>query len=365
MRTFWASVALGALAIAPLQAEPGGGGQGKGGGGQGHGGAHGKSGGGGQDKGGGQGKGNRGGQGPQAGNGQGGAMRAQGPAQRQAKRPDQRKVERQIQRQVRTERQGAPGRARPDMRGNGKEKSAGGVRSAVEARGRAVHDDRRLDRPTVVVRDDRPGKPVRFARRSNDISLIDGCPPGLAKKHNGCMPPGLARQMQTQAVVTSVPWQQPAWYGSQWYGQPYRYYDGYMLRLGGDNRVLGYVPLLGGALAIGELWPDGYREVAVPDYYRSFYDLGPADSYRYYDDAIYGVDQGDDLITSVIALLTGDTFNVGETLPDGYDVYNVPYAYRDQYVDGPDAMYRYSDGYVYEVDPGTQLIQAAIQLLTA
>jgi patatin-like phospholipase/acyl hydrolase len=41
----------------------------------------------------------------------------------------------------------------------------------------------------------------------------------------------------------------------------------------------------------------------------------------------------------------------------------VPYSYRDRYVDGPDAYYRYSDGYVYQVDPTTQLIQAAIQLL--
>jgi len=45
-------------------------------------------------------------------------------------------------------------------------------------------------------------------------------------------------------------------------------------------------------------------------------------------------------------------------------VYNVPYAYRDQYVDGPDDYYRYADGYVYDVDPTTQLIQAAIQLIT-
>ena len=347
MRTFWASVALVALAIAPLQADPGGGGQGKGGDGQGHGGAHGNPGGGGQGKGG------------------GGAMRAQAPIPRQVERKVERKVERQIQRQVRTERHGPPGRAGPDMRGNGKEKHAGGMRTAVETRGPAVRDDSRFDRQTDVIRDDRSGTPVRFARRSGGIPLLDGCPPGLATKHNGCLPPGLARQMHRQTVVTSVPWQQPAWYGSQWYGGPYRYYDGYMLRLGGNDRVLGYVPLLGGALAIGELWPDGYEQVAVPDYYRTFYDLGPADSYRYYDDAIYGVDQGDDLITSVIALLTGDTFTVGETLPDGYDVYNVPYEYRDQYVDGPDAMYRYSDGYVYEVDPGTQLIQAAIQLLTA
>jgi hypothetical protein len=42
----------------------------------------------------------------------------------------------------------------------------------------------------------------------------------------------------------------------------------------------------------------------------------------------------------------------------------VPYDWRDEYVDGPDSLYRYSDGYVYQIDPKTQLVMAAIQLLT-
>jgi hypothetical protein len=66
----------------------------------------------------------------------------------------------------------------------------------------------------------------------------------------------------------------------------------------------------------------------------------------------------------VAALLTGQPITVGQPMPAGYDVYNVPYPYRSQYVDTPDGLYRYSDGYVYRVDPTTQLVQAAIQLLT-
>mgnify|MGYP005810412373 FL=1 len=50
-------------------------------------------------------------------------------------------------------------------------------------------------------------------------------------------------------------------------------------------------------------------------------------------------------------------------MPSGYDVYNVPYPYRDRYNDSDDAWYRYSDGYVYQIDPQTQLISAAIDLL--
>ena len=65
------------------------------------------------------------------------------------------------------------------------------------------------------------------------------------------------------------------------------------------------------------------------------------------------------------ALLTGDNFAVGRPMPVGYDVYNVPYPYRAQYYDTPDAAYRYSDGYVYQIDPETRLIAAAIELLAS
>ncbi|MBW8783123.1 MAG: hypothetical protein JF593_00530 [Novosphingobium sp.] len=186
---------------------------------------------------------------------------------------------------------------------------------------------------------------------------IDGCPPGLAKKDNGCNPPGQLRS-------ASVPYWRPDWYGLDgWADRDWLYDDGYMLRLSGE-RVIGYIPLLGGALAIGDVWPLPYEPVALPDYYVDYYDLGPTDDWRYYDDAIYRVDPRTSTITAVAALLTGDPFVVGQPLPDGYDVYNVPIAYRAQYIDGPDAWYRYSDGYIYRVDPVTRLIQAAIQLLT-
>ena len=47
----------------------------------------------------------------------------------------------------------------------------------------------------------------------------------------------------------------------------------------------------------------------------------------------------------------------------GYSAYNVPFAYRDRYYDTPDAWYRYNDGYIYRVDPTTQLITAVINAL--
>lgn len=184
--------------------------------------------------------------------------------------------------------------------------------------------------------------------------LINGCPPGLAKKNNGCQP-GLAKQRV---------------YGPDWWGirgisnGPYAYQDGYLLRYNGD-RVAGYVPLLGGALAVGNIWPSMYAPLPVPRYYVGYYDLGQPGGYRYADNVLYRVDPSTSAITSVAALLTGDTFQIGSPVPSGYDVYNVPYSYRSQYVDGPDARYRYSDGYIYQVDPTTQLVTAAIDLLAS
>jgi hypothetical protein len=182
---------------------------------------------------------------------------------------------------------------------------------------------------------------------------IDGCPPGLAKKNNGCQPPGLAKQRSYR----------PDWWGySNLASDPYYYDDGYLLRMNGSS-IASYLPLLGGALSVGNVWPSYYQPMPVPRYYADYYGLGPAGSYRYADNVLYNVDPSTSAISSIAALLTGDTFNIGSPLPPGYDVYNVPYGYRDQYVDGPDAWYRYSDGYVYQVDPTTRLVQAAIELL--
>jgi hypothetical protein len=257
-----------------------------------------------------------------------------------------------------------PGKAiaeRPNLkamaqRGPGKPDNAGGPNRAnkLEARNdenaragvRVLADGRRL----YSRADARP----RFDFSAGPRGLINGCPPGLAKKNNGCRPPGLVRQ---------AAWQ-PDWWGMRSLSGRYYYDDGYLVRLNGDS-IGGYVPLLGGALSVGNPWPSYYAPMQVPDYYVNYYGLGPADGYRYYDNVLYRVDPSTSAITSIAALLTGDNFAIGQPLPLGYDVYNVPYPYRSQYIDGPDAWYRYSDGYVYQVDPTTRLVTAAIELLAS
>ena len=49
-------------------------------------------------------------------------------------------------------------------------------------------------------------------------------------------------------------------------------------------------------------------------------------------------------------------------MPVGYDAYNLPMDYRDQYVDSDEAMYRYADGNIYEVDPQSMIIEASEEL---
>ena len=196
--------------------------------------------------------------------------------------------------------------------------------------------------------------------------LIAGCPPGLAKKNNGCLPPGLAR-----GVVAPVFYDNPNWWNfdnrwhdtAQWNDGDYRYYDGYLVR-SGERGIDSWLPLLGGALAPGNSWPSQYETQGLPTYYQDYYGLGSSDGYRYYDDTLYRIDPQSQAITAITGLLTGDSFQVGQRMPSGYDVYNLPYSYRDQYRDGPDADYRYSDGSIYQVDPTTQLVQAVIGLLT-
>lgn len=253
--------------------------------------------------------------------------------------------------------------------GNAAETRGNAVRpAAAQGRGNAAEwSDRDQRRGGRVLDDGRRIFDTPDNRQSwgdNDRrGLINGCPPGLAKKNNGCMPPGLARQDDRYRFRSY----QPDWWGLGALGLGdgrYFYDDGYLMRLDG-NRVAGFIPLLGGALSVGNPWPSFYEPRPVPPYYVDYYGLGPANGYRYADNVLYRVDPETAAITSIAALLTGDDIRVGQPMPMGYDVYNVPYPYRSQYVDGPNSLYRYSDGYVYQVDPETRMVAAAIELLAS
>ena len=219
------------------------------------------------------------------------------------------------------------------------------VRRDVERRGDDVRDD---------VRD-----AVDF-RRNADRGLIAGCPPGLAKKDNGCLPPGQAKKIENARANLDR-------YNYLWGRQGnegYQYRDGYLYRMNPQGGLLGYIPALGGALAQGNTWPGQYAFQQAPQYLSQYFGLGDQYQARYADGVLYGVNPQTQGIGQIAALLTGQQFNVGQQMPSGYDIYNVPSAYRSQYVDSAQSQYRYNDGYLAQIDPKTRLVMAVIQLLT-
>jgi hypothetical protein len=122
------------------------------------------------------------------------------------------------------------------------------------------------------------------------------------------------------------------------------------------------IPLYASGYGVGQLLPSAYSYYNVPIQYRDLYYDTPDYGYWYAPGAIYQYDRGTSLVTSVAALMSPG-FAVGQPLPAGYGVYNVPYAYRATYYDTPAALYRYNNGYIYQVDPTTMLVTAIVASL--
>ncbi|URW74832.1 hypothetical protein M9980_09650 [Sphingomonas donggukensis] len=361
-------LAVSALAIAasPVLA------QGKGGD---HGGGPGKGGGGRGDAGPGRGNG-----GPQGNPGRGPDRAA--PAPRADRAPAQARPERGPERRADRGPQGrAPEQSRPepariarDDRGPPQARPERGPDRRDGARDIFDRPDLRRDaRADARIRDAGPAPKGRRAERvryadngryfAGAPAIIEGCPPGLAKRDNGCLPPGQARR------IWGNPRPDDNWYGNwdQWRADPrydYRYSDGYLYQVdSGTNLISAFLPLLGGALFGGNAWPQSYSDYQVPQYYDDYYGYNDGLDYRYADGAVFGVNPGTNQIDGIAALLTGNDWTVGQAMPAGYDFYNVPPEYRGRYADSGDDLYRYSDGYVYRVDPTSRLVEQAIQLL--
>jgi len=160
----------------------------------------------------------------------------------------------------------------------------------------------------------------------------------------------------------------PAYYGFNSFYPDYndvcnRYYYGVVYQVDcDDGYVENVIPMYAGGYGVGQLLPSAYTYYNVPMQYRSLYYDTPDYGYWYSPGAIYQYDQRSSMITSVASLLSPG-FTVGQALPVGYDVYNVPYAYRATYYDTPDAWYRYNNGYIYQVDPVTQVVTAIVASL--
>jgi hypothetical protein len=144
----------------------------------------------------------------------------------------------------------------------------------------------------------------------------------------------------------------------------YRFANGYVYEIDRDSGMIeNMVPLMANGYGMGQMLPLSYSAYNVPYQYRGLYADNNDYMYRYAPGAIYQVDPTTRLITAVASLLTGNGLSVGQTLPMGYSTYNVPLSYRDQYYDTADSWYRYNNGYIYQVDPKTQLVTALIRAI--
>jgi hypothetical protein len=154
---------------------------------------------------------------------------------------------------------------------------------------------------------------------------------------------------------------QPSYFNAFYPNSPYdchRYGFGYVYETDCmTGLVEDVIPTYDNGYGIGQILPSSYSYYNVPYAYRSYFADNNDYSYRYAPGAIYQVDRGTSLISAVAALLTGG-LTVGQPLPMGYSAYNVPLAYRSSYFDTPDAWYRYDNGYIYAVDPGTQMVRS-------
>lgn len=126
--------------------------------------------------------------------------------------------------------------------------------------------------------------------------------------------------------------------------------------------VVNVIPTYAGGYGVGQMLPSAYSYYNLPMQYRDMYYPTADSSYWYAPGAIYQYDRGSSLITSVAALMSPG-FSVGQPLPMGYNMYNVPMAYRATYYDTPNSWYRYNNGYIYQVDPTTQLVTAIVASL--
>lgn len=122
------------------------------------------------------------------------------------------------------------------------------------------------------------------------------------------------------------------------------------------------IPMYAGGYGVGQLLPASYSYYNVPYQYRDMYYDTPDYGYWYAPGAIYQYDRGSSLITSVAALMSPG-FTIGQALPAGYGMYNVPMSYRATYYDTRASWYRYNNGYIYQVDPSTMLVTAIVASL--
>lgn len=244
------------------------------------------------------------------------------------------------------------------------------VERRVELRERAR--DRRADRiearRELALRNQPRDWTVRGRARGWDDFY--NCPRGLAKKPVPCVPPGQVKNVVGQPVralsdrveLRQLPNRLRSVYADtdRYY---YRYGSGYAYRVNRTNNVVSaLLPLFGLGLTAGQPFPSAYSNYYMPTALQSFYPNTPYTSYRYANGYVYQIDPITGLIEDVDPLL-GYGYGYGQMMPATYSAYNLPYQYRPLYADTANSYYRYAPGAIYQVDPQTSLITSVAALL--
>ncbi|HUE78295.1 MAG TPA: hypothetical protein VMN38_01505 [Sphingomicrobium sp.] len=279
------------------------------------------------------------------------------------------------------EKKGQAAKAERGGKASAKSDRRGPQRVAMQERGkgREANVERRQQR---AVKLDRKDRDVRIAGRRDvarvrDLNgnwfvpgrggpIVNGCPPGLMDK--GCMPPGQAKKLVGQVIPANYRQRVLPRGLHDFYRDNddvyYRYGDGYVYRVDRrTNLISSLLPLLGAGLMPGQMFRSAYSNYQVPNQYRAFYRDTPDYYYRFSNGYVYEIDRNTGMIESLIPLMAGG-YGVGQMLPAGYSAYNVPYQYRGYYPDGGDYHYRYAPGAIYQVDPSTSLVTSVASLLT-
>lgn len=324
-------------------------------------------------------------------------QRVERQAQRQVERPQRvervRQAQRQLERPQRVERQaGAEQRIerrtdrvlnRTDDGVTARQQARAERRDRIDRIGTnvAARLDNRIERAQLrndgyarriaAFRDAAPSFDV--ISRARGRALIDGCPPGLWMKGNGCLPPGQAAKLlgaplsavSNAVTLNALPRSLNYLYPdtSDYY---YRYGDGYLYQVGrSDNLIMSLLPLIAGGFIPGQYLPASYMNSYVPNYYglSSFYRDSPYTCNRYNDGVVYQVDCVTGMIEGIVPLYAGG-YGVGQMLPSAYSYYNVPYQYRSLYYDNDDYGYYYAPGAIYQYNNDSSLITSVAALLT-
>ena len=226
----------------------------------------------------------------------------------------------------------------------------------------------RTSRGTAIAVND--GVNGRWAK-AKGRGLIEGCPPGLFAKANGCLPPGQAKKLigtplataATLGALSALPVSASYLYPDtpNYY---YRYGDGYAYRVErNSNLISALLPLLAGGYMPGQYLPTNYMNSQVPNYYglNTMYRDSPYACNRYVNGVVYQVDCVTGMIKNVVPLYAGG-YGVGQMLPSAY--YNVPSDYRSLYYDTADTGYYYAPGAIYQYDQQSSLITSVAALLS-